>query len=218
MMCGLYGFLGEQADAGLLAELAHLADSRGGHAHGWATPDQHHKARGLLRPDSPLPTGTMIGHARLATSGSYSDLDCAGPLISGMWRVAHNGTVPHFVQLAAERGWSPPKVDSALLPALLARMDSIDEITATIEEATRGVPLALLALRSDGLLVAARRGHPLYTAECTEGHYFCSLPFEGAKLLPDQSVHVYRGADLNALTLPSDVHLRRHAGGPQWMP
>lgn len=215
-MCGLYGFLGDRADVGLLAELAHLADLRGGHAHGWATTTHDHKERGLFRPDCPLPTGTVIGHARLATSGAYDDLRCAQPLRAGSWSVAHNGTIPDVSAHVFRHRLTYPPVDSALLPELFHRADTLDGVVECLEDLTGGLPLALLALRRDGLLLAARRGHPLYAATLPEGTYFCTAPFPGAALLPDASAAVYHGGHTRALALSTGTHLKRHDGGPRW--
>ena len=215
-MCGLYGFLGDTADVGLLAELAHLADLRGGHAHGWATTTQEHKERGLFRPDCPLPTSSMIGHARLATSGAFDDLNCAQPIRAGAWTVAHNGTIPNVGTHVFRRRLTFPPVDSALLPEFFTRTDTLDGVIEALEELTAGLPLALLALRRDGLLIAARRGHPLHVATFAEGTYFCSASFPGSALLPDASAVVYHGGHARTLPLSAGTHLKRHASGPRW--
>ena len=215
-MCGLYGFLGGAADVSLLAELAHLADLRGGHAHGWATATHQHRERGLFRPDSPLPAGTMIGHARLATSGAYDDLTCAQPIRVGEWTVAHNGTVPNVGAVVFRHRLTFPAVDSALLPELFNRADTLDGVIECLEDLTDGLPLALLALRRDGLVLAARRGHPLHAAQHPEGVYFCTALFAGAALLPDASVSVYQGGQTRTLPLSTGAHLKRHASGPRW--
>lgn len=222
MMCGLYGFHRRAAapDGALLRHLAALAGTRGPHAHGQATQAGRVVGLGPLDPAQlSTPVDSVIGHARLATSGAADDLTCAQPLHVGALFVAHNGTVPaaafhalrHAVTLTTGS-------DSEVLARLLARAPHPSGWPSVLDLLTPGVPLALLALLPEGGMIAARRGHPLHALRRPEGTYLCSLPFDGSLPLPDQTVTHLDVDGVTAYPLSTTASLRAAAGGPQWTP
>ncbi|MFC6660075.1 hypothetical protein [Deinococcus multiflagellatus] len=163
-------------------------------------------------------TGSVIGHARMATAGHYQDLAAAQPLQAGRLFLAHNGTVPGHELLAAAHGLTlATGSDSEVLAQLLAQAGTLAGQAAVLEALTPGLPLALLALEGD-TLTSARRGHPLHVRRAPEGTYLCSLPFAGSEPLPDATVWHFgpQGEASHALATTAD--LRRNQGGPAWTP
>src|SRR3972149_439668 len=82
MMCGLFGYVGQEPpDLGMLSECVALAATRGPHSHGMAWVDANGRI-GTARGDGPAPpeiVGTLptdargiVGHSRFATTGTYA--------------------------------------------------------------------------------------------------------------------------------------------------
>ncbi|MDR6753439.1 hypothetical protein [Deinococcus soli (ex Cha et al. 2016)] len=221
-MCGLYAYHRRSGppQADLLSHLATLAGTRGPHAHGHATAGQRHVAPGPVNPASlAAVTGSVIGHARMATAGHYQDLRAAQPLQTGALFIAHNGTVPaHRFHATAHGLTLQTDSDSEVLGQLLARAVTLAGVASLLDHLTPGLPLALLVLEADGSVTAARRAHPLHVRRDPEGTYLCSLPFAGSTPLPDQTVTRLDATGETSHPLSTTASLRAAQGGSAWTP
>lgn len=204
-MCGLFGWVGD-ADPVMARRISELASTRGPHAHGWVARKGEQivsHAIGPLKPragELPMAADRLIGHARLATtgSGSWSRLEDAQPLqaAAGGVAVAHNGNVydvdgqASLFQVRLETG-----NDSELILRLLSReiaapaADPVRSLTWVIRSLMPENPYALLVLLPDGSLLAARRRLPLYRLQ-VDGKvtYVCSRDPGSGVNLPENKV------------------------------
>jgi predicted glutamine amidotransferase len=185
-MCGLFGFVaaGSSADPHLLEQLGHLAARRGPHAWGMAWIDrpgggiERHAEITRYR-GGPIVRGVIdatavIGHCRMATSGSWERRENVQPLRYGAGAVAHNGVVR---DLGPYLGLVD--VDSE---ALIRAADA-EGLDRALELATEGNH-AILFLFPERV-VAFRRGLPLHVRSDSKGVYFCSWRFEGSEPLSE---------------------------------
>lgn len=221
-MCGLYAYHRRSGppQADLLAHLATLAGTRGPHAHGHATAGVRHVAPGPVNPASlAAVTGSVIGHARMATAGHYQDLRTAQPLQAGRYWVAHNGTIPgHRFHATTHAVTLQTDSDSELLAHLLPRAASLAGVASLLDLLTPGLPLALLTLDDQGVITATRRAHPLHVRRAPEGTYLCSIPFPGSEPLADQTVTRLDATGETSHPLSTTASLRAAQGGPAWTP
>lgn len=184
MMCGVIACAGVWT-RGDLEWLLALAAERGPHGWGVLAAQEGRCAtmRGLGRYRiggyaGPLPTtGSLIGHARLATSADRSSVAALQPLTAGAVSIAHNGTVPD----AAAWGipW-PSRNDSEVLAGWLDRATGAWEARLLELAGRLSTPYAVAVL-AGGAVYLMRRHHPLYVAPGRA----CSRPFAGAMLLPE---------------------------------
>ena len=128
-MCGIAGFISTQPQmTGTIHTVLNGIESRGGHAWGWATNNQHYKQIGkvptitsqLKLPEKPK---IMIMHSRWATHGSADDINCAHPFVSAKWAIVHNGVIDN------EHGNQKTKCDSEAILKILIEKDSIKAMT-----------------------------------------------------------------------------------------
>ena len=201
-MCGLIGFVstGGTVDLEYLHQLAALAERRGPHAFGFAWKTKHVEEPKLFKMPRPYSTASeklnlaasalsLIGHARLGTSGDIDKPEDCQPLHVGPILLAHNGTVSNFRDIALQRKLQlNTGCDSELLGQLIVGFTGSLQyrIERAIKEVGGEQPHALLVMTYTKSLIAFRRGHPLYEARRAEGIYLCSWPPDGsAKLLPE---------------------------------
>lgn len=103
-------------------------ESRGGHAWGWATPNNWYKSTGkvpTITSQLHLPNDNpqiMIMHTRWATHGNSNDVNCAHPFVSGKWAIVHNGIVDN------EHQAQKTKCDSEAILKLLIEKDDIKAV------------------------------------------------------------------------------------------
>ena len=209
-MCGLFGYAGlYEADRASLKHLAELAATRGPHSHGWDWIDQNGGWEGYRGPGPAteslfslenLTTKTIVGHSRLATTGTYAGgspkLDDTMPFRAGEVSIVHNGNVREYVRIARE--WKvdlDTGCDSEIIAHILDRHramadDLYEAIARTIQAVDDGRPFALIAITSDGEIAGAHRELPLYVANADEGTYFCSRRpmIEGATVVMAPSI------------------------------
>jgi asparagine synthetase B (glutamine-hydrolysing) len=225
-MCGLFGFFGSTPDSSpdfdTFLRVALAAGQRGPESFGVYArfPDLSQKtvrhalplSENLALLDEFAGASLLVGHARLATSGSATN--AVQPLVisGGSTRVvlAHNGNIINDRALADEFDLNPQtSCDSEVLALLIARglvhslvhspLPALRYALDLIEPA----PLALLAC-ADGHVFIARSRLPLFQLVRPEGVYFCSVVFDAAcEALPDDSVcHIGEfGAPLPSLTV-----------------
>lgn len=185
-MCGIFGFIGRKPAATLLECAGALAATRG--PHGWGEAFWDGERMQVLKNTHPLAAHqlllypSLIGHCRLATSGSRSVSDLQ-PIVQGARAVAHNGNVYNYRQIFQDYHYQPfTNNDSEAVLCLLER----EGPEAVIQIVDHSSPLAVLALQKEKLLVI-RRGHPLWILEQAEGIYFCSREMPGSYLMKDNS-------------------------------
>jgi len=200
-MCGLFAFSGHMAKWDALQHVAILAATRGPHSHGyvWISPEAYddtnfcsHRAMGPLTLSmthlSSVNAGTIIGHSRLATTGTYAGgepkLDDTMPFRSGPVAIVHNGNVPEYQETADELGVKlKTGCDSELIAILLDRTRHLGlqlSLQAVMNRlyGDNDRPFVVIAMNSDRKLTAIRRGLPLFQMVRDEGMYLCSRPPE----------------------------------------
>lgn len=197
-MCGLFGYAGlYPAKLESLLHVAELASTRGPHSHGWTFVNRHQQFAGYRAP-GPLSESLdtlrfvaetyepkcIIGHSRLATTGTYAGgdpkIDDTMPFLSGRVAVVHNGNVRDYVRIARE--WKidlDTGCDSEVVAHILDRHRAVapdlhTAMKSTIQAIDDARPFALIAITEDLEIVGAHRELPLYVANADEGTYFCS--------------------------------------------
>lgn len=224
-MCGLYGFVATGTrgpDPLVLSAAAQRAQTRGPHASGYsvwpaAAPPFDFRTPGAVNlkqlTDLARDARIVVGHARLATSGSsesWRDPTQNQPLVVAGLALAHNGNVPDYREIDERLDVSGrlTNVDSETILLVVAQYQARDpesplgeHVVAALRELRPVSPLALIV--SDGReLVAARRGtdrleaHPLHLLQRPEGVYLCSLSIhtrghQVSKMI-DEGVHSWR--------------------------
>lgn len=181
-MCGLFGFIGEKPDRDLIVELGYKAGTRGPHGYGvftWSTywtkevhvHDDLQSLKGIAEP--------FIGHARLATFGRTFQ-----PIVGNQCAIAHNGNIYQHKEIAKAHGIElKTDCDSEVLLRLFeASEGSPAERMKRVIEVVQPSNANAALIFGKGFIVAYRHRHPLYIGHRKEGVYFCSRPFEGAKL------------------------------------
>jgi glucosamine 6-phosphate synthetase-like amidotransferase/phosphosugar isomerase protein len=131
-----------------------------------------------------LNTRCIVGHSRLATTGTYAGgepkIGDTMPFQVGEVAVVHNGNVRDYVRIAREWGIELDSgCDSEVIAHILDRHRSVasdlhEALEATIQAVDDGRPFALIAITADGEIAGAHRELPLYVANADEGTYFCS--------------------------------------------
>lgn len=182
-MCGLFGFSGSIASVHWLARTIDAAQRRGPHGtgvfadgatccyriDGWNPQTLAENLAGASR---------ILGHARLATFGSYRDPAALQPVIAGDLVFTHNGNVYNWADLCT----SPCPSDSFALASLL-RHDRIDRVVDQID-----APSLAIAVADAAGLYLYRYGLPLFLRREPEGAYWCSWPLPGFTPIPEQKV------------------------------
>lgn len=190
-MCGLFGFVstGGFADGKFVDHLADRAAERGPDGWGisWSADGENfcdYAADGKYCGGADKVVAVarvVVGHCRLATSG---DRAIRQPVACGKGRIAHNGNVANYRDLAAGL---PAKMDldsevlglliDAGAGALAARVES------ALARAQPPSPSAVVAAWPRAVAVA-ETGQPLFLLTREEGVYFCSVdPGGGDRLV-----------------------------------
>lgn len=185
-MCGIFAFTGTHPDAGMLAAVINGASRRGPHGHGWAviTDASTRIRRHLGRLDAYTTdavtdasglSGTLLGHARMATVGAWDNKDNLQPIAAGNITVAHNGVITNPDALYP----NAPTDSIALTRAYrimrnnnFTPVQAIEKIIATADQQAWALVIA-----DDGHVYAHRNRHPLYVVEQPEGMYMSSHRF-----------------------------------------
>jgi asparagine synthetase B (glutamine-hydrolysing) len=202
-MCGIFAYHGTGApDPDLLDAAASEAARRGPHGHGWVTrfPGgelSEHRQLGELNGDLALlhdAAGTVLGHARLATFGSWSDPEHFQPVVTAGHAIAHNGNVYNAGDLAA----GAPTDTHALAVAYAALRTAgtpPGQALAELIARVRQQAWAVVILDADGTLLAHRHYHPLYASQSEGGVYVSSRPFHpSCAMLPADEVVALDGS------------------------
>lgn len=198
-MCGIYAFVSSnpkepEPNVLFLRAVARAAGQRGPHSWGVAAGDHgstfisQRKGPGQIEDAAGFPwtsvRGPLIGHARLATSGSLA-LQDAQPMKDPTGRVhlVHNGNVHRHRELAALYGLP---LTTACDSELIAQIMAAHPIRTAIA-ALGPAPFALAAI-VDGVLVVAHHGLPLFSVVRPEGTYYCSVAIDGMEPVPEEEV------------------------------
>jgi glutamine phosphoribosylpyrophosphate amidotransferase len=199
-VCGIYGCVRKSGPypAADLFETARVSSSRGQDACGvaWYDADGAVWVRRVFGPFPANPgllsglgeSPALVGHARLATTGS-AGLEDAQPMIRDGVALVHNGNVPGHLRVAREAGISLlTGCDSELLAAILglSQGEPGERLREALSVIPDGTPYAVLAL-AGGVLLAARRGLPLYRTDVPGGTLF------GSRRASDSAVLVREG-------------------------
>jgi glutamine---fructose-6-phosphate transaminase (isomerizing) len=181
-MCGIVGYVGEQAGLDVVLDGLRRLEYRGYDSAGVAVLSDAGKLRTERRAgklsnlekavaDLDLSGTTAIGHTRWATHGPPTDrnahphLDCAGQVA-----VVHNGTIENFEQLLAglesrgheRRSDTDTEVVAHLVEERLAEgLGLADAVRAVCRDLEGSFVLVVTATAEPDLVVAARRNLPL---------------------------------------------------------
>lgn len=190
IMCGLFGFIGQSADVDLVRRLALLAAQRGPDSWGMWIHRQgggeqimvhYHRKLDPKHLDNIDHCDMIIGHCRLATSGSIGVIQ---PLACGSLVIAHNG---NFYDVDRIRPTLPtePKTDcdsevlGLAIEAGARRTSLLRSVLSVMANRLKCSPTAFLVATTKRL-VAFTEGLPLFELRNIEGVYFCSLAVEGS--------------------------------------
>lgn len=197
-MCGLVCAVGSPQPE-VVRALAARAAERGPHSYGWGFGRPTGAGTSVPgwewrfdRGSGPLPAPTramtevVIGHSRLATTGSRPG-DAppsaeAQPVCIGGWVVAHNGDVPDIGALTDRE----VTIDTEAIALALDRGMPLDDVISALA----GTPQALVvssgpvtwAIRVPG---KRRPAHPLWRVDIDGTVYLCSRPMRGGVELPE---------------------------------
>lgn len=193
-MCGLFGFIGEKADAQMLKEVARKAGTRGPHSFGFACVNDGRPAY-YKKPEfigdnldifDDLRPSILIGNARLATSGDWRVNENNQPLIDGEVAVTHNGNVYNAVHLKEMYDLDlKTDCDSEVLLKLISNVAAgsfEDRIMNAVDLRDKRSPIALMVMYR-GSIYVYRDNQPLYSLIRPEGIYFCSRKFYNAGMI-----------------------------------
>jgi glucosamine--fructose-6-phosphate aminotransferase (isomerizing) len=184
-MCGIVGYTGTRAAAGLVLEGLKRLEYRGYDSAGLAVVDdagrvEIFKAAGKIAVlerelGSTLPTGhTAIAHTRWATHGvpnqvnAHPHSDCGGTLA-----LVHNGIIENAGALRTaltKRGHVfRSETDTEVLVHLVEELHTqgrslVDAVAGALRQVEGTYGIAVVSGREPGTIVAARRGSPLLVA------------------------------------------------------
>jgi asparagine synthetase B (glutamine-hydrolysing) len=199
-MCGLFGWVGLEADPLILQEIAQLASRRGPDCSGvyidgelWRGCHTRKGCKwtrtefGLARTGSvgilPFqPKRLLLGHFRLSTSLPLTRTDLGfeetQPLQNGNVILTHNGSVGNYAALVSEYALDHLEtgIDSEALLALIQHADGSLErrLAAAVELVDMGSAWAL-ALTDGAELLLVNHGLHLFTLDRDGGCYWCSV-------------------------------------------
>lgn len=181
-MCGLFGYIGTSPDNSIMRQVVLEASRRGVHSWGIFTMSKDGKTGKEIRqgiPDAKTLEAIdfsgythVVGHCRLATSGSYK-IDDGQPLENEDQSrvIAHNGTVREYCDIVQELNYK-----------MLTQNDS-ESILAILQRGSMGDVISMLGDRHYALIYfdvlgkmmhVARVYHPLYLYSSDTGIYICS--------------------------------------------
>lgn len=196
-MCGLFGYAGRRPDD--LRTLVKLASRRGPDSIGAAVPVDGRRVtyRGYDAASLPIlddEEGILLGHCRLATSGT-KDLADAQPIVLDAGVLTHNGNVYNDAELTRGHGLKrETSNDSEVIGRLIESFYAVASLRSRVWTACHMVdwrsPPTLAY--SDGRQVClARFGQPLYVRRSGRDLAWCSVEFEGSKPLCQGAVVVW---------------------------
>lgn len=170
-MCGLIAWVGEMPTD--LDDLCLLNGGRGPHQHGWAIMDDFITVKKNMGPIKPINYGNfVVGHSRLATSGSYSgslpDINEAQPYVHNNFVIAHNG-----ILFTEENKQYANSVDTLML----FEVEDPHDFVAYVAE-TEGTRHALITATRDSMIVGSY-GQPLFIREESNTLTVASVPSDG---------------------------------------
>ncbi len=237
-MCGIVGYIGQRAAAGLLIEGLEKLEYRGYDSAGVAVLDVENKQLRVIKHQGKVattaaavattkPTGTSgIAHTRWATHGEPSDrnahphTDCRGTLA-----VAHNGQLTNYQalkkQLQSQGHTFQSDTDTEVLAHLLEDFRAAgDDLVTAVQKTTQviaGGTFALVAIdaASPETLVAACMGSPLYVGLADDGLFLAS-DHRAFRAYTDSSIQLQDGqiavinADRTYKILTFDNHSSPH--------
>jgi glutamine phosphoribosylpyrophosphate amidotransferase len=187
-MCGLFGYLGRGVNGETIRRLAVLAAQRGPDSWGMyenlddSTIMVHHDGKLDLRfMDQIEGRRLVIGHCRLATSGSLGVIQ---PIECGKLVIAHNGNFYDAARIRPTLKEQPntdcdTEVLGLAIEAGCHRKGLLGSTVSVMANRLKTSPTAILATLGRRV-VAFAEDLPLFAAKRPEGTYFCSLAFEGA--------------------------------------
>ncbi|HEY8491367.1 MAG TPA: glutamine--fructose-6-phosphate transaminase (isomerizing) [Dehalococcoidia bacterium] len=178
-MCGIIGYVGQQAAVPILLNGLQSLEYRGYDSAGIAVMNGGeftiHKAAGKLQTlvaamaGKPIPGSMGIGHTRWATHGAPNDTnahphtDCTGEVV-----VIHNGIVENYLalrqRLLAEGHRFQSDTDTEVIPHLIESHlaqghDLVTALRLTVGELEGAHAIAAMSARETDRIVAARVGH-----------------------------------------------------------
>ena len=186
-MCGIVGYVGQQAALPVVVEALRRMEYRGYDSAGAAILDGAGKVRvekragklanleealGAEGGDAGFPGTTGIGHTRWATHGRPTDRN-AHPHVSGDVAIVHNGIIENFAPLRAELENAGVELssdtDSEVAAHLVARAmeegetagDFVASCRAVLSRLEGAFTLVFSHAKHPDVLVAARRSTPL---------------------------------------------------------
>lgn len=214
-MCGIVGYIGQRAAAGLLIEGLERLEYRGYDSAGVAVLDAEQKTLHVIKRQGKVATTAAavhqdrpigksgIAHTRWATHGQPSDrnahphADCAGTVA-----VVHNGQLTNYQalkqQLLAQGHRFQSDTDTEVLAHLLEDFRSSgDSLVSAVQKTTsliEGGTYAIVAIdaASPETLVAACMGSPLYIGIAADGLFLAS-DHRAFRAHTDRSVQLHDG-------------------------
>jgi glucosamine 6-phosphate synthetase-like amidotransferase/phosphosugar isomerase protein len=198
-MCGIFAFLGRDPEPGLLSACIKGASRRGPHGHGWTvcratgTHTERHLGSldthtGDIIAECSGLTGIVLGHARMATAGSWDNKDNLQPLPAGDAVVAHNGVIHNPDDL-----WPGTATDTIAFTRAYEVMRGSGMTAAQVLEkllSTSQQHAWAIAIAENAQLIVHRHYHPLYYFPGSSGIYLSSYRFHPqAVLLAEDEIH-----------------------------
>lgn len=188
-MCGLFGFIGKggaRPDLNMLGGIAVETQRRGPHAYGFAWVDSDLKVHSFRRPgaiadnlddlERLADAVAIVGHCRWATQGDPEDNRNNHPHRVGRGYLVHNGKIPEWADIVADRGFEmATDCDSEVLTHLVESDRGMFAARVGRAMTCTASDIAVMAIWSNPLrVVLGRRGKPLHLSGEDEGIYFAS--------------------------------------------
>lgn len=200
-MCGIFAFHGRTPDPDLLAACINGASRRGPHGHGWAVLDTSRsymqRQLGTLADNTSRIVdacldldGTVLGHARMATSGSWNREENLQPFLVNETAIAHNGVIYNPDDLSVNAPTDTVAFTRAfheLRATGLTKPQTVEKLLATAQQTAWAIAVA----DRDSILVH-RHYHPLYVLQAANGVYLSSHRFHAdAEPVPADTNFIY---------------------------
>lgn len=193
-MCGIFGAIGKNIDLLILQEIAVQARKRGPHAYGisWYENEEicTRKKPTAINPQKAfhgIQCSAIIGHCRLATSGSYKDIANNQPMVMDDLAISHNGNIRSYLQIAKSMGIElKTHCDSEIICHMIKKFG----VNETLKRLDSEMPMALLLLQKEKI-ITFRKGQPLYVQYKDGCFYFCSRKFLNAELMEEGKVIMF---------------------------
>ena len=240
-MCGIVGYVGQEAAAPILLDGLRRLEYRGYDSAGLAVHSdgriQVIRAVGKLRnleqalAQKGLPGTVGIGHTRWATHGRPSEIN-AHPHVAGPIAVVHNGIIENHVQLRSELEAGGVTMSSDTDTEIIAHLihretvgghSLVEAVRRSLAQVKGAYAIAVLSAEEPNRVVVAKKASPLVIGVTRQATYCASdipalLPYTNEMVFVEDEEIAVLEADGFSLATLAGAALSRRPRRISWSP